>query len=121
MDRNPLMTHTETQAICERLREMAEYKEAEYEKWTAYVLNAAAALLTRQQEEIDRLTEAAKGSAVIVNVAKEEVERLTSKWQDAMIMEAAVTELFWTLLKLTKAKITREEFDAKLAALQAKP
>ena len=34
------------------------------------------ALLTRQQEEIDRLREAAKGSAVIVNTAKEEVERL---------------------------------------------
>ena len=66
--------------MCERVVAMVTRREkfarTMHQSIYADDLASVLALLTRQQETIDRLREAAKGSAVIVNTAKEEVERL---------------------------------------------
>ena len=139
------MTHTETQAMCERLRESAVRTQAA-QQWMADAKSErnraagdegasysggtkemtlewqAAALLTRQQETIDRLREAAKGSAVVVNTAKAEIDQ-----RDLLLGEA---KSILSLLVSDKTTSTSSQsiwaqcvsLECRIrAALQAKP
>lgn len=174
------MTHTETQAMCERLEEIQRRVDAATEgPWDsasshlvrvlkgdlavpifrseapidwhknkrltnavmrrAYadeVTNAAfiaharedvpylLALLTRQQEEIERLREAVKGSAVIVNVAKGELKHIRAVLRNQTCLLGSTMRVFSPNADEEYKGLTDFEIavsPAIRAALQAKP
>lgn len=108
------MTHTETQAMCERLGTVTTLKHVglseegwpEYERQPNVTCQDAAALLARQQEELNNADALQAESGAIISALYLEIAELT---ETAKRWERRATELAF------------ERSAYRQAALQAKP